>query len=61
LGAVYGARADWGGIFARVDIRLALLSPVTANDGTEGTGGNVPVWDIFKEFLITLSVLNRFG
>jgi hypothetical protein len=34
---------------------------ITANCSTEGANENFPIWDIFKEFPISRSVLNGFG
>ncbi len=34
---------------------------ITANVGTEGASENFLLWDVFKELLVTQSVLHRFG
>jgi hypothetical protein len=53
---VNGEKLEAG--FPNILIQLFLF---TANCSTEGANENFPIWDVFKEFPISRSVLNGFG
>jgi hypothetical protein len=55
--------ASWhGSVFLRQpEVRIETLNPgVTANVRTEGVSENILFWDVFKDLLVTQSVLHQF-